>query len=68
VLNNLENAILLTWAVRTADNNLWRRRQFKRRVRTIDTNLRRRQFRRTVRTADSVQLEKEAVQAESKNC
>jgi hypothetical protein len=45
-----------------------RRRQFRRRVRTVDTNLRRRKFRRTVRTADSVQLEKQAVQAESKNC
>jgi len=30
--------------------------------------LRMRQFRRAVRTADTVQLEKEAVQASRKNC
>jgi hypothetical protein len=36
VLNNLENVILRTWTVRSADNNS-RRRQLRRRVRTADT-------------------------------
>jgi len=50
VLNNPENVIRRTWAVRTAVSIL-RRRQFWRAVRNTDNNLRR-QFWRAVRNTD----------------